>query len=244
MRFERRTDRDGRNSKGPGDRSSRDHRSRGDRPYRPRRHRRHALAILIALLGVSALMVAPTYAAESAGPKLERKAIDSDTCRMINEGLAAAVASGKYAIPSKAKDQIKNLTADGCFVEVGSGDAAAAFGVASAAAATTCDYRNGELHIWSGPIEVATARYDGHWCWNGTRVWNNNYKWCRVTTFFGFFGGVDNCTYINNNTAVLTARMDFWDAAYSAPWWHRYGWMTFTVNKFGTRGPVNGFCCN
>lgn len=192
------------------------------------------------------MMVGPTYAAESAATRTERITIDAETCRMINEGLASAAVSASFRdkVPAAVKAQIRQLTADGCYADLESSGAGTAFGVGTAVAATTCDYRNKAMHIYSGPIEVATARYDGHWCWNGTRVWNNNYKWCRVTTFFGFFGGVDNCAVINDNTALLTARMDFWDAAYSAPWWHRYGWMSFTINRYGQASGISGFCCN
>ncbi|HET8762728.1 MAG TPA: hypothetical protein VFM12_04890 [Gemmatimonadales bacterium] len=193
------------------------------------------------------MLIGPTYAAESAPTQVDRSPVDQETCRMIIAGLQGAAASGEYeeTYTPELKAQIAQLTPGDCYREaLATESAAAPLGVGTAAAATSCGYRYKQMGLYSGPIEIATAHYDAYWCWNSSTVWWKDYKNCYVTSFPGFFGDDEYCGVINNNTSLATGRMDFYVAAYSAPWWHRYGWMSFTINRFGTTSGVSGFCCS
>lgn len=105
-------------------------------------------------------------------------------------------------------------------------------------------YTHRELNIYSGPIETYTAHDEAYVCWNGTKAWQQDYRYCYVSAYPLGFGGSDSCVVINNNTSVITLRNAFWISTYALPTWKRYGWMSYTVNKNGAVSAVSGFCCN
>lgn len=65
-----------------------------------------------------------------------------------------------------------------------------AFGPAAVAAATSCKYTHRELNIYSGPIETYTAHDEAYVCWNGTKAWQQDYRYCYVSAYPLGFGGV------------------------------------------------------
>ncbi|MES2211281.1 MAG: hypothetical protein V4515_14040 [Chloroflexota bacterium] len=167
--------------------------------------------------------------------------VDAATCRAINADVRAH--PDKVALANQAA--IAKLTDTGCrLVVVLTTRVGLPIGAATAAAATSCTYVYKALHIYSGPFETYTAHDDAYVCWNGTTAWQQDYRHCYVTSYPLGFGGSDWCGTINNNTATVTLQNDFYIASYSAPWWHRPGWMSYTVNKFGSVSAVSGFCCN
>lgn len=113
-------------------------------------------------------------------------------------------------------------------------------------AATTCNTRQGNMSIYSGPVETYTARHAAYVCWNGTKVWytSGNYMNCWVTAIPGFFGDATWCGVLSgNNTATLTLRHDFSISAYATLWVKRYGYQNTRITRTGSVS-VTGFCCN
>ena len=208
---------------------------------------RRPVAIVVAVFGALGMLIGPTYAAEAERDVVTSRApIDAEFCRWMIDGLKAAERSGKHddEFTPLVKDQLSRVTPADCYVEFGEERGGQAFGVGTASAATTCDYRHKWMNTYSGPIWVARVNFRAYFCWNGSRVWWQEYKNCWVEAQFGFFGDDDYCGVINNNTALATGRVDFWDSTYAAPWYKVYGWMSFTINRWGGTSAVSGFCCN
>jgi hypothetical protein len=147
------------------------------------------------------------------------------------------------------REKIKKLSYSDCYIEykVEVSPPVAAFGIETAAAATSCRtiYETYGLYVfgWEG----ATARHNVRMCWNGTTAWHpsGTYEYCYVTTMPLVGSGSDYCKVHNNNTASANPHMEFYIFAWSTPWWHRYGYFGFYVNEDtgGTHGKY-GFCCN
>lgn len=121
-----------------------------------------------------------------------------------------------------------------------------AFGILTTAAATSCATRERSLGLYIGPFEAATAHHRVYMCWNGSYAYHpsGTYEYCWVSTIPLFLGDDEWCGVITNYTSLARPHMDFYVAAYSAPWWHRYGWMEFTVDRYGVTSTAYGYCCN
>lgn len=112
--------------------------------------------------------------------------------------------------------------------------------------ATSCAVKQGNMGIYLGPIEMATARQAAYVCWNGTKVWytSGNYMNCWVTTIPGYGGEATWCGVLSgNNTATLTLRHDFKWWTWAVPFANRYGYANTKITKTGGVS-VSGFCCN
>lgn len=112
--------------------------------------------------------------------------------------------------------------------------------------ATSCAVKQGNMGIYLGPIEMATARQAAYVCWNGTKVWYTagNYMNCWVTTIPGYGGEATWCGVLSgNNTATLTLRHDFKWWTWAVPFANRYGYANTKITKTGGVS-VSGFCCN
>lgn len=168
-------------------------------------------------------------------------AVDRATCRAMIADLKAT----PTAVKAAQRGSIATLRDTDCRLVVDVTESAVAlFGPATVSAATSCKYVYKALHIYSGPIETYTARDDAYVCWNGTKAWKQDYHHCYVTAYPLGFGGSDWCGVINPAGPTITLRNDFYIASYAQPWWHRPGWMSYTVNRLGTVSAVSGFCCN
>jgi hypothetical protein len=119
-----------------------------------------------------------------------------------------------------------------------------AVGAQTTAATTWCNYFSWQYGLYIGPVEAATARQEIRACYDGSTVWDGGYNFCQVTAIPAYFGGSDLCTLIGSGSTSMTARNNFFVAAYPAPWWHRTGYMYFVVNSDGNFGDYSAFCCN
>jgi hypothetical protein len=116
----------------------------------------------------------------------------------------------------------------------------------AAALATTCKVKQGNMGIYLGPIEMATARQAAYVCWNGTKAWytSGNYMNCWVTTVPGYGGEATWCGVLSgNHTATLTLRHDFKWWTWAVPFANRYGYANTRITKTGGVS-ASGFCCN
>lgn len=169
-------------------------------------------------------------------------AIDPITCASWNAELRAHPES----VAPDLRAAIKTLKDTGCRAteETVVSQSILPFQPQAVAAATTCKYVYKSYHMYSGPIETYTAHDDAYVCWNGTKAWQQDYHHCYVTAYPLGFGESTWCGRINNNTAKVTLRNDFYVATYALPVYHRFGWMSYTVTKSGVISGVSGFCCS
>lgn len=188
-----------------------------------------------------AASLAPTTLAVDTSTLRDIGPVDAGTCRAINAELRAHPGS----VSASARSAIPGLKDSDCrlLVEV-EGHFAIGLGPEAVAAATSCSYVYKQLHIYSGPIETYTAHIDAYDCWNGNVAWQQDFLHCHVTAYPLGFGGSDWCGTINNYTATVTLRNDFYVATYALPTWHRPGWMSYTVSRTGGISEVSGFCCS
>lgn len=198
-----------------------------------------AVPLLTTLMLVGSL--APVSFAAGATATQIIGTVDPVTCAAINLELR----THPETVPTELRSAIPGLTDLGCRLVVETvSRSPLSLGPASAAAATTCTYTHKMLHLYSGPIETYTAHDEAYVCWNGTQAWQQDYHYCYVTSYPLGFGGSDSCIVINNHTATITLRNNFWVSAYSLPTYKRFGWMSYTVSKSGGISGVSGSCCS
>ena len=167
--------------------------------------------------------------------------VDVGTCQAMIDDLRAHPES----VAATDRRAISGLTASDCRMTVDvKGQWNVGFSPAAVAAATSCTYAYQMLHIYVGPIETYTAHIDAYICWSGSTAWQQDYLNCYVSAFPLGFGGSTWCGTINNHTASVSVRNDFYIAAYSNPFWHRPGWMSYDVSGTGAISGVSGFCCS
>lgn len=176
-----------------------------------------------------------------------RAAVDSATCQAFIADMRADL----HFFAPKERSIVLSLKDTDCYAifEAGSSlpTAQPTLGGVSAAAAGQCRTEYRQFHLYVGGIEIATARTDMYWCWNGVIATHDptvHYQWCRVTTMPLWFGGVDWCGSSPTSGSVIDMGQNFWVSAYSLPMWKRYGWTRFSGSATGLAGPDRGFCCN
>lgn len=190
--------------------------------------------ILTVTAAIPIEIAATTNGAETIG------AVDPATCALINSDIR----SHPDTVPVSLRGAIDDLDDAGCRLVIEWETRTRIAGAPTAIAATSCKYVYKALHIYSGPIETYTARDDAYVCWNGTKAWQQDYHHCYVTAYPLGFGNSTWCGRLNNNTALVTLRNDFYIATHALPTWHRVGWMSYTVNKTGAVSGVSGSCCS
>jgi hypothetical protein len=203
------------------------------------RSRRVLFATAVSTLLLVASMVPFTFAAERT-TTTQIGYLDRAICAAIIQSLRAH----PEVVPTAQRAAIKDLRDTGCRT-VGTLTTRSSVGLtATAAAATSCKYVYQQFHMYAGPIETHTAYDDAYVCWNGTKAWQQDYHHCYVTAYPLGFGESTACVRINNNTATVTLRNDFYVATYALPTYHRVGWMSYSVTKTGSVSGVSGFCCS
>lgn len=204
------------------------------------------LAMIFALIVVVAQSAASLAADrdQSARVPLDREACQSwiASLRSVGPTEPSFWAENREAIAGVKDTDCYLLTTDSS----SSSALLTALGVPTAAAATSCAQRYRTMGLYIGPIEAATAHHKVWMCWNGTTAYHpsGTYENCWVSTIPVYFGDDEWCGVISNYTALAKPHMDFYVAPYAAPWWHRYGWMEFTVSKTGATSGAYGYCCD
>lgn len=205
-----------------------------------------SLALVLVVLGVAPVSAAePAALADPVEPTTAiRTPLDAETCRFIIHLLRTE--ARELSASDKAAFEVADE--DGCFAIsteewLPNRSSQAGFGTL----ATTCGVRQGNMSIYSGPVETYTARHAAYLCWNGTKVWytSGNYMNCWVTSVPGLEGGSNWCGVLaGNNTSTITLRNDFWIGSQITPWIKRYGYQNTRVNRSGVVLSSSGFCCN
>lgn len=207
----------------------------------PRRATHLVTATALAL----ATLVGPTAIAEvTAAPaevRSERVAVDRELCDWMADVILerAETHPSDYTIEQR-RAMSQKAECFGLITESFEPDTTA-FNVQTAAAATYCGYKNASYSLYIWGWDAAQAKMYTHMCWDRVDdVWNNNYASCYVSTAPGFLTGEDYCDTYNEYTTRATNRFDYSIAAFSAPWYWRYGTMYYYVNYLGTQSATYG----
>lgn len=211
--------------------------------FRRIRGARTLLAALILVLASAVVPAAdPSLAAAGSTGEGGRITIDQETCSFLLSSLRAP----DSPLSPAERRSLKSVTDSDCFILVTvDSEPSAAPTEDVALLSTTCATKQGNFHIYAGPIETYTARQAAYVCWNGSTVWRSgSYINCWVTSLPGYAGEPTWCGVLSgNNTALLSLEHDFKIWTWAAPWWNRYGWAVTQINKNGGVS-VYGFCCN
>lgn len=216
------------------------------RPRRPGQVHWRALRLLLAgAIGTSLALGGGAVLGNQIVTESTVLAMSPEMCQQF----ISEMHSGREAFSAADQERIDSATAQDCFYVLrhATTQTSLPLGLEAASAATTCKTDQRSMGLYVLGIEIATARADIYWCWNGSTAWHSestHYEWCRVTSMPLWFGDDEWCGASPNNQATIDLGMDFYVAAYAAPWWHRYGWMRWSGSKSGVSGATRGFCCN
>jgi hypothetical protein len=204
---------------------------------------------LSAAIIAASLLVGTTFAAELTASTDKYTALDPAACSQLREDILAS------GTTESIKDKVRPAKDTDCWTRASQGTSdASALGVGTAAAWTHCGGYWANFGVGLLGIEVATSHTNVGLCWNGTKFTGGSrgggINWgpdCYVTTIPAYFGGIDWCGVYWPNTGHTIAEPgnNFWIAAYSAFWYHRYGWMRFDVRATnGSTYNFRGGCCS